>query len=636
MKMLKLTSMVAGLILCASQVQAQTFSQAIFFGDSLTDSGRVGAAMFNDPLLSIMVDENDKRPRKFTTNTDNVWAEALASKYGLTVVANDGESLAGTNYAMGGAKAKDNVINSSIEIESAHNQINRYLGLTNQQADPNALYSVWIGANDLLDITSAATALDVIDNATTVQTQSVQQLANAGAKYILVPSLPDVGVAPLKLAEGEASAAQATFVSQLFNQSLYQKLNQSQANVIPLNTFALVQEISKNPSAYGIKNSTGRACKLTPFDVLGRGSSASLVCFNEYAEIDTRTGKPETDLVEENANQTYAFADDLHPSGRTHQILADYAKAIIDAPAQMAGMPTAILKQGQAHHANLHRRLDRLNVGKNSWWIEGDAAKLRQSDLKTDGIAPAVRFGADVAKGKGHTGFFAQYQKHDLNLSAQSRADIQQYGFGLYHRVEPSQFRLNLFAGYDFLDVATERQVQWHVTPRQHRADGKGRHLYASAQMSYGVPVGEQLSIRPYLGVQTQRVELNELTEDQATLSTAMKFHKQRETSLQGSAGLNVAYRLPSQAEVYGGVGYQREFDKPNNTMTASLASTGLYRRGFTVPVVTSTDKNSLNAHLGVGMPLAQGLSLNTHITLHKGGSQQRYLGGLIGVQGQF
>lgn len=636
MKMLKLASIVAGLIICASQTQAKTFSDAIFFGDSLTDSGRFSAAMPSDPMLKLVIDSSDDRIRKFTTNTDNVWAETLANQYGLTAIANDGESLTGTNYAIGGAKTKENALTSSIEIESVQNQIQRYLNLSNQQANPNALYSVWVGANDLLAITSPSSALSVIDQATTSQTQSIQQLANAGAKYILVPNLPDVGVTPLKVAEGETSVAQATFVSQLYNQNLYQKLNQTNANVIPLNTFALVREIASNPSLYGIKNTTGRACKDNIFNRMGKGSSASIICFNTYDEIDPSTGKLASDLVEDNANQTYAFADDIHPSGRTHQIVAEYAKAVLDAPAQMAGIPTAILKQNDANHQQLHHRLDRLNVGKNSWWIEGDVAKLRQSDVKTDGVTPAVRFGADVAKGKGHTGFYAQYQQQDLNLSAQSRADIQQYGFGLYHRVEPNQFRLNLFAGYDFLDVATERQVRWNVTPRQHQAKAKGHQMSASAQMSYGLPVSEQLSLRPYVGVQKQRVVLNDLIEDQTTSSTAMKFHKQSETSLQGLAGVNVAYRLPNQAEVYGGVGYQREFDKPNRTMTASLASTGQYRKGFVMPISAVTDKNSVNAHLGASMPVAQGFNLNTHLSLQKGGSQQRQVGALIGLQGRF
>ena len=66
-------------------------------------------------------------------------------------------------------------------------------------ADPNALYFVWGGANDLRDITQAAFAF-----ASTIShlTGIVGSLYQLGARNFLLPNLPDIGLTPEARSDG--------------------------------------------------------------------------------------------------------------------------------------------------------------------------------------------------------------------------------------------------------------------------------------------------------------------------------------------------------------------------------------------------------------------------------------------------
>ena len=89
------TALAAALVLAAAPAFAQTYSQTVFIGDSLTDSGHFR------PALIQAVGPNGALLGRFTTNPGLVWAEYVADYYG-TNGASDNQG--GTNYAVGGAR----------------------------------------------------------------------------------------------------------------------------------------------------------------------------------------------------------------------------------------------------------------------------------------------------------------------------------------------------------------------------------------------------------------------------------------------------------------------------------------------------------------------------------------------------
>ena len=65
--------------------------------------------------------------------------------------------------------------------------------------DPNALYTIWIGSNDLADIAATDPTHAAVDVATVVANidTTINDLAKMGAKNFLVLTVPDLGTTPL-------------------------------------------------------------------------------------------------------------------------------------------------------------------------------------------------------------------------------------------------------------------------------------------------------------------------------------------------------------------------------------------------------------------------------------------------------
>lgn len=193
-----------------------TFSKIIVFGDSLSDTGNVRDRTNSKSggLVDYPSGTFNYSDGRFTNSTDTdpasaqfvgVWHEQLARTF-LNIPAATYSLGGGLNYAFGGATTEDGTheevaVSTSvfgdvtITIDDMGKQMDDYLA--SHAIDPNALYVVWGGGNDLRDDDSAASATAAAARATALMTR----LANAGAKYIMVPNVPPVGVIPRYAAE---------------------------------------------------------------------------------------------------------------------------------------------------------------------------------------------------------------------------------------------------------------------------------------------------------------------------------------------------------------------------------------------------------------------------------------------------
>ncbi|PHV12807.1 autotransporter domain-containing protein [Chitinimonas sp. BJB300] len=188
----------------ASVLAAGSFSNTYFFGDSLTDTGAFGNPAAGTGNV------------RFTTNWANFYADYLAAKYGKTLTsvnsANPALGTTGNNYAQGGARATE-VAGAPADLAA---QVTNFLANNGGKADPNALYTVWIGGNDVVPALTAATGTGgalagqaIMTQAATDAVTQVATLKAAGAKRILVLNAPDVSKTP-RIFFTVADAAAAT------------------------------------------------------------------------------------------------------------------------------------------------------------------------------------------------------------------------------------------------------------------------------------------------------------------------------------------------------------------------------------------------------------------------------------------
>src|SRR5690348_16898899 len=249
------------LALSGSAAAAQ-FDNVVVFGDSLSDAGNLSLAL------------GSPQPSRFTTNPGLVAMEHVADFYGITLA----PSIAGgTDFAFGGAGVINN--SSAGPIPTLPQQVQTYLAATGGTADPNALYSIWGGANDVFynvalyqggAITQAQLQAN-LQAAAQTELQLIGQLGQAGAKRVIVFNLPDIGQTPSSVAMGPTAMAQGTGLSIIYNSALNAGLAQTGVDIIPIDTFGLVHEVIADPARYGFTNVTGTAC-------MGNGTPSSLSC----------------------------------------------------------------------------------------------------------------------------------------------------------------------------------------------------------------------------------------------------------------------------------------------------------------------------------------------------------------------
>ena len=261
---------------------ADTFSSVIVYGDSLSDNGNA-YQLSGGTLPSSPPYDNGR------FSNGPLAVEQLATKLGLPLA----------DFAFAGATSGiGNEFDGGTQTSPGHYGLpgmayevaSTIAGIKASPFTPSSLFVVWGGANDLLANGSPAVAAQDIDTI-------VGTLEAAGARHILVPGVPDLGLTPDFL--GTPNAGAATAYSEAFNTLLQSTLPFGSTYV---DTFNLLRSIDANPGAYGFTNTT-QAC-LTP-------TSTSPI-----------TSDPTSYHVCSNPSQ-YLFWDGFHPTTAADTLVAD-------------------------------------------------------------------------------------------------------------------------------------------------------------------------------------------------------------------------------------------------------------------------------------------------------------------------
>jgi len=271
-----------------SSTAVASYSQVVFFGDSLSDTGNLYRATgFTVPAS----------PPYFNGRFSNgpLWSETLAGYLGLTAT----PSLSGgTNNAWAGAT----VVDYGRFPPELPQQLDLYLLATSGKADPGVLYVILGGANDINDAGKTATPVANVQAAAQGVDAMVDKLYGAGARNILVSNLPDIGLTPRAIAGGVAGFASA--LTNVFNATLAGLLDADDVayadlDLDRLDLFALLNNVVKNPASYGFGNVTDPCL------------TAAGVCADPGS---------------------YLFWDDFHPTTRGHSFIADTALRAVPEP----------------------------------------------------------------------------------------------------------------------------------------------------------------------------------------------------------------------------------------------------------------------------------------------------------------
>ena len=560
------------------------FSSTVFFGDSLTDSGHFRPVLTQiNPAAGVA--------GRFTTNPGYVWAEYLAKHYGTNAIAN-GNGQGGDNYAVGGARVAVDSVGALGATPALTTQLQTYLGANGGKADANALYTVWGGANDLFAIAAGAPVQQTIAQAVGGQVGMVGALKLAGAQYVLVPTLPDIGLTPSSVAGGPMAMAQGTALANAYNQALFGGLAAQGLSVIPADTFTLLQEVVANPGLYGFANATGMACT----------SGQSISCVPaEFATPD--------------AANSYVFADGVHPSSRTHQILAEYITSVIDAPRQQQVLGRSAQASGRARVEQVAGHLAPDQAEGTQWWggLRADMQRYGHGDT-FDGIAPAGLFGVDWVRNGYALGLFAGYDRMDADFG-NSAGDftLGQASFGGFVSFNDGPAWANAQLSYSWLDYEVNRQVNLGPAKRVHAGDTKGESLTAAFQAGWEFGGDNALRHGPLLGMTWQDISIDGYAEAGGG-STALSYADQDASSLVGRLGWQLRI-VGDRVQPYARLTWDHEFEKAEQASATlqslpvagsySVPGLGLDRDWGTAVLGSRLQLGSLEANVGLSSTFA-------------------------------
>ena len=293
------------LLILSGFASAVTLHNVVAFGDSLSDNGN---------LYEYMQHQLPASPPYFEGRFADgpVWVERLVNSYFP-----DATSEHLLDYAFGGAG-----ISEDPEIEALFtlkHEIDGYLLSHQDKADPNSFFVVWMGANNYLaspeDEDHAIT--EVIDGLT----HSLQRLADAGAKHILVFNLPDLGVTPYaKYAGQEEILTRLSVRHNAQLQDTFEQLKSKNPAVrwFYYDVYSMLNDALVNPDKYGFNNIDGTCYETYAFKP--RMNNHSMV--RVASEINLKSKQPNCD--------GYLFFDLVHPAALAHKIIAGDVRAMLD------------------------------------------------------------------------------------------------------------------------------------------------------------------------------------------------------------------------------------------------------------------------------------------------------------------
>ncbi len=580
---------------------ATPFDNVVVFGDSLSDAGNLPNSTGDYT--------------RFTTNPGTVTVQNVASKLGFTLApSRDG----GSDYAYGGAGITTNS-DPAPQIQTITEQITGYLAGGNR-ADPRSLYMIWGGPNDIFYHSTqygvgtifpgagetAEQATANINAAATQEVALINQLKAAGANYLVVFNLPDIGATPSAQANEALVPGIKGFLTDV-SQSYNQILNDGLGNhTLAVNTFALFNQVLADPNRYGFVNVTSPACT----------TSSSHDCDG-------------TTLVAAGADQDYLFADGVHPTTGAHAMLTQVVLSELQAPGQISLLPEGSLSAINAYGNSLDTQMikDSLGAGNRAFVnisyvrqrfeaTPGSTAQRNHDISFTLGYdwKTSANVSTGVALGVGHNA------AHMYGGGGHRMTDYSALGFVTYHAGGGYVSGYGHYGQSNFKDI--ERNFLVGAAQISETGKTDGSHYGAGVNGGWWFDL-EDIKTGPFIGLDWQDITVDGYRE-RGDDATAMWFGRQHREALVGRLG----WRLQGRWQVanlvmapYGELAWNRD-GKADSTR---LVTTGLNTMNGSFAISGFTpDKDWGSTELGISAELTPTITSWIGYTGRFGDSSQR------------
>lgn len=602
-----------------SPAAAQSFNQFVGFGDSTIDSG----------YFRYVDRQNGTEPRyalaranggAITPSAGLMVSDYLAAAFGLTAIPSSAPD-GGTNYAVSGARMT--LANTGGGTSpSIVAQIDAYLNSTGRVANPNAIYLISGGGNDLttmIPLSQPAFAAAITPIATQY-VAAITELSRAGARYIIVPNYGSSNLRPTQLSQG-----------------IWNALASSGVNFIPADYNSLLQTILANPERFGFTSATptvlGGSAQTSACHTPTGFNNAGAAAYALYCIPNTTPVGGTAYLNAANSLQTSLYSDDQHLTPAGQKIVSDYYYSLIVAPSQISFLAESAIQGRRGTIQGIQQQIDlsqrNAKPGFNVWFT-GDT-----SYLKLDNNSPG--FPNDPATPVGGT-LGINYRWSDALIGGAVSLGGQRSTFSSGGRFDQNEIAGHIYAAarhgllwgsivgtYGSLKYDVNRAVVLGPTFENNKGTTRGQNASAAGMIGldnyWDTNVG-RLRHGPVAGFEVQSANVNSFIESGSF--TSLAFGKTGRESYVSAVGYRASLQL-QKFQPFAQLTYNHEFANLDYQVTAKLLS--VQAPSYQMPAV-QLGRDWATATLGTSFDLGTNLTglasvtafaARTHVTNYAG-----------------
>ena len=555
---------------------------------------------------------------KFTTNPDNVWGQNLAASYGKTMSSAYSTAgfvyaanATGNNFAVGGARAdlQPGVLAGALAplaatLPPVSAQVSAFLARGG--ADGNALYAVWVGANDAFTQLGGIgaglpvpTALANLQTAATAEAAQIARLQAAGGKNLIVIGLPNIGATPFGTSQGAAGAALLGTMSSTYNETL--KAAIAGRNALYFDAAAALNAVMADPGRFGFTNTTAPACG---------GSTSSLGCVPGLTPGAVGAAQA----------AGYLFADGVHPGGTMNRFISDWIYSTLESTGRLSLLSTVPMGRSGAQWRAIDGRMREFQNASykgQGFFVTGDYAS---SKLDATATAPSASGNgrnivlgyekaldedlfAGVTLGFGRTPF-------DLG-NGSGKVSYDEWALSAFMSKKYGAWYANVIATAASLDFDVTRNTTLGLATISDNGSTDGRQLGMKAEVGYNFSNGSYVH-GPLAGLAWEEVKVDGYQENSGNF-TAMQFGEQTRKQLRSRLGYQVQGMSDwsgMRVRPYAQLTYEYQHLKDNREYSAGFVGSSVAmgvasenrRGGYGLLAVGGTFELSKNLNLGLGV----------------------------------
>lgn len=570
---------------------AAGFNEFVVFGDSTLDTGYFAYVSSGDATFDA------KMQFALSQGLTGGWAgdgtmntTLLANRFGLTLMPSDAPG-GGTNYANGGATTVVNPASMVPNNVCTLYQIDNYLSAVHNVANPNALYLIKSGDNDVTYYYFTADQAfrdanpNYLSDGALNLAGRVAQLQAAGARTIVVRNSYDSALFAGPGGDIMPQFSQVMAASRQLGRQEWAFLTQQGVHFVPVDNDTLFGYIAHNPTRFG-------------FDV------------NSVQAINAPFANPHVsaafDVLTPYQQQHYLFIDGVHLTTAGQTIEADLTYAMLVAPSQMSMMAESAVQNGWAHAATIQGQLDpgarhSTPCGRNVWTSVGTyAMEVRNAPgFPGDSGTPfGGSVGIDYQTEEGYiVGAAFTSGSQTPGFSTGGHFSMVDVAPSLYAGYIGESLWCNTVLSYDASQYDVVRAVPLGtVFTDQNYATTNGRAFAFALRAGGNINFG-RFSTGPVAGLVLQDVHVGGFTETSDTGLTALSFDAQTRSSFVTQIGWRIAMDKAC-FRPFAEVAWNHECAGHDRTVTATLTSTDAPSYSMdAVPVLSDWATTSLGAN---------------------------------------